>query len=98
MRNQTLAFSLVAGVLLTAPVQAQDIGVASCDKFIKTFQLCVASQAAPEQQKQMSSIMDEMVKNWKAVAATPEGKTQLDAVCNQTSDQMKKQATIKCAW
>jgi uncharacterized cupin superfamily protein len=98
MRSHIILLSIAAGLSLAGPANAQDIGVPSCDKFIKTFQLCVASQAAPDQQKQMSGIMDQMVSNWKAVAATAEGKTALEGVCTSTAEQMKKQAAIKCAW
>jgi hypothetical protein len=42
--------------------------------------------------------MEQMTANWKAVAATPEGKTALEGVCTQTIEQMKKQSAIKCAW
>ena len=98
MRRHTLALSIAAVAAFAATAHAQDIGVPACDKFIKTFQLCVASQSAPDQQKQMSGIMDQMVANWKAVAATAEGKTALDGVCTQTVEQMKKQSAIKCTW
>jgi hypothetical protein len=98
MRIHLALLSVAAGLSLATPAHAQDIGVASCDKFIKTFQLCVTAQAAPEQQKQMSGLMDQMTANWKAVAATPEGKSALDGVCTSTAEQMKKQSTVKCAW
>ena len=93
----TLALAIAAPSL--TPAFAQDIGVASCDSFLKTYSACVADKVPAEQRGVMTTVMEQIKTNWKAVAATAEGKTSLDATCKQTAETMKKQvAALNCAW
>jgi len=93
-----LATAVAAAVSITA-VAAQDIGVASCDSFLKTYNACVAAKVPADQRAAMTTAMEQVKTNWKAVAATPEGKVKLDATCKETAETMKKQvAALNCSW
>ena len=100
MRLVTLALAttVATAAIFTAAV-AQDIGVPSCDNFLKTYTACVAAKVPAEQRGPMTTAMDQVKANWKAVAATAEGKTKLDATCKETAETMKKQvAALNCSW
>jgi hypothetical protein len=94
------AASLATFVVFTSGARAQDtVGVESCDSFLKTYEACVASKVPAEQRGTMTAVLSQMKTNWKAVAATPEGKAQLDSTCKSTAETMKKQvAALNCAW
>ena len=85
--------------LATTGANAQDIGVPSCDSFLKTYESCVAAKVPAEQRGPMTTMFEQLKTNWKAVAATADGKTQLDTTCKQTAEVLKKQvAALNCAW
>jgi len=93
-----LATAVAAAASITAAA-AQDIGVASCDSFLKTYNACVAAKVPADQRTAMTAAIDQVKTNWKAVAATPEGKAKLDATCKETAETMKKQvAALNCSW
>ena len=99
--NVTLALSMAAGlVYLTLPAAAQDaIGVAVCDSFLKTYQACVASKVPEAQRATIGDVLEKTRANWKAVAATADGKTKLEGICKDTAEQLKQQvAALNCAW
>lgn len=93
---------ITAAVLLAVSAvgaRAQDVGVASCDKFLKTFDACVTSKAAPAQKDALVKARDAMKSNWVGVAKTADGKKNLESVCDQTASQMKQQlAALQCSW
>ncbi len=93
-----LAFA-AALVVPAVSARAQDLGIASCDSFLKTYEQCVAAKVPVEQRATMTTVLEQIKGNWKAVAATAEGKASLDGVCKQTAEAMKKQvAALNCAW
>jgi hypothetical protein len=94
------AASLVTLSVFASTARAQDtVGVESCDNFLKTYEACVASKVPAEQRGTMTAVFNQMKTNWKSVAATPEGKAQLDNTCKSTAETMKKQvAALNCAW
>jgi hypothetical protein len=98
MRFAHLAF--VAALAVPAvSAHAQDLGVASCDSFLKTYESCVAAKVPAEQRGMMTGVLEQIKSNWKAVAATADGKASLDGMCKQTAETMKKQvAALNCAW
>jgi hypothetical protein len=82
-----------------ASAQSQELGIASCDSFLKTYESCVAAKVPTEQRGPMTAVLEQIKTNWKAVAATAEGKASLDGMCKQTAETMKKQvAALNCAW
>ena len=90
---------VAALVVSAATAQAQDLGIASCDSFLKTYESCVAAKVPAEQRGAMTTVLEQIKSNWKAVAATADGKASLDGVCKQTAEAMKKQvAALNCAW
>ena len=99
--NLTLAVAVAASLACaTLPVAAQDaIGVASCDGFLKTYQACIGSKVPEGQRAGVTEALEKTRTNWKSVAATPEGKAQLDATCKDTAEKMKMAvAALNCAW
>ncbi len=98
MRLSSLAFASVLAAS-AAPALAQDIGVASCDQFLKTYTACVVAKVPAEQRANVTSAIDKTKANWMSVASTPDGKSKLDAVCKETAEKMKKDvAALNCAW
>jgi hypothetical protein len=90
---------LIATAATLFSVSAQDTGVPACDNLLKVYDTCVIPKSPPANQAQLKGAFDQMRTNWKAVAATPEGKAQLDPVCKQTAEQMKQQlAPLGCAF
>ena len=99
MRIKTAALALTVAAATLAPATAQDLGIPSCDSFLKTYESCVAAKVPADQRGPMTTVIEQIKTNWKAVAATPEGKANLDGVCKQTAETMKKQvAALNCAW
>jgi hypothetical protein len=97
--SMALATSVAAVALPFTIAQAQEIGVPSCDGFLKTYQACVASKVAAENRGPMNTALEQLKANWKAVAASADGKAKLDQTCKDTAEQMKKQvAALNCAW
>ena len=90
---------LTAGFALVTPALAQDVGIPSCDGFLKTYQSCVVAKMPGEQKSTAAAALEKTRANWLAVSATAEGKTQLDATCKDTVEKMKKEvAALNCAW
>ena len=98
MRLKFITAAATMAASITA-ASAQDVGVASCDGFLKTYSSCVADKVPADQRGVMTTAMEQLKTNWKAVAATAEGKATLDTTCKQTAETMKKQvAALNCAW
>lgn len=92
--------AVAAAIALSASAAAaQDIGVPACDTFLKNYEACIAGKAPAQTQGQMRAMIEQVKANWKAVAATADGKKQLEPVCKQTADQLKQQvAPLGCSW
>ncbi len=98
MRFAVLTIAAAIGMTASG-ARAQDVGVASCDGFLKTYESCVAAKVPAEQRGPMTGVLDQLKANWKAVAATADGKAKLDATCKETAEALKKQvAALNCAW
>lgn len=98
MRISSLALASVLAAF-AVPAVAQDVGVASCDQFLKTYSACVVAKVPAEQRANVTSAIEKTKANWISVATTPEGKSKLDATCKETAEKMKKEvAALNCAW
>ncbi len=97
---RTYAFGAALAVLAAVtPAAAQDVGVASCDGFLKTYSSCIGSKVPEAQRPQMTAVYDALKKNFIEVAKTPDGKAKLDATCKDTAAKLKEQlAALNCAW
>jgi hypothetical protein len=94
-----LRLALLAATLAATSASAQNIGVAACDNFLKTYETCVGAKAPAAQQGQMRQTIEAMRANFRNVAQTADGKKQLETVCKQTADQLKQQAaSLGCNW
>ena len=99
MRTSMLAAAAVMFCTLASPAMAQDIGVPSCDAFLKTYESCLMTRSPEAQRSTMKTTLDQVRANWKAVGATAEGKAQLVSVCQQTAERLKKEtAAVGCQW
>ena len=98
--NLNAALVIAAGfAVMSIPAAAQDIGVASCDSFLATYQSCVTAKLPADQQATVGAALEQTKANWKSVAATPDGKAKLDATCKETAEKMKAQvAALNCKW
>lgn len=86
-------------VLVAVPARAQDIGIAACNSFLKTYTSCLGGSVPADQQQQMKTVIEQLKTNWRAVAADPAGKAKLEAVCKQTAETIKQQtAALGCKW
>jgi uncharacterized protein YpuA (DUF1002 family) len=97
----TARLAVTATLVLAATIaaRAQETGVAACDGFLKSYETCIGSKAPEAARAQMKTALDAVRANWKAVAATPEGKTQLETTCKQTMESIKQQtAQMGCQW
>ena len=97
--RKTLIGAAALMLAASAPALAQDVGVASCDGFLKNYNACIGSKVPEAQRAQMTGAIDAVKKNWMDVAKTAEGKAQLDGVCKDTATKMKEQlAALSCTW
>ena len=97
--KKTMIGAALALSLTAMPALSQEVGVASCDAFLKTFDTCIAAKAQPAQKDALTKAFAAVKGNWLEVAKTADGKKSLDPVCKQTADQMKQQlASLQCAW
>jgi uncharacterized protein YllA (UPF0747 family) len=97
----TARLGLIAAVVLaaSAAARAQDTGIAICDGFLKSYETCIGTKAPESARAQMKSALEAVRANWKAVAATAEGKKQLEPTCKQTVETIKQQTTaLGCQW
>jgi hypothetical protein len=95
----TLMLAAALSTMTATFAAAQDVGIAACDAILKTYDTCVIPKTPAAGQAQMKMAFDQMRINWKAVAATEDGKKSLEPVCKQTADQMKQQlAPLGCTW
>lgn len=94
-----LATGFAALILSLAAASAQDVGVASCDGFLKTYAACVIAQVPADKKAKVISDMDQLRATWKSDAAKPNGKAEVDATCKKTVETVKKEvAALNCAW
>ena len=64
---RTYAFGAALAVLAAiTPAAAQDVGVASCDGFLKTYNSCIGSKVPEAQRPQMTAVYDALKKNLKS--------------------------------
>ena len=88
IRSFSAGFGL-AMIATAAFAQSAPIGIATCDDFIAKYEVCVSTKVPAAQQATFKQQIDQLRQGWGQLAKTPEGKTQLEAVCKQTSEQMK---------
>src|SRR5262245_18961278 len=86
----TSAASMLAA--LTTGVSAQT-GVAICDDFLKSYEVCLASKVPATQRATFQAQFDQTKKAWSDLAKNPSTKAGLEGACKQMSDQMKAAMT-----
>ena len=95
----TVAGACLLSVFAMGSARAADVGVATCDKFLATYESCVVSKVPDAKKVAVMETLAKTKANWVAVAATPDGKAKLEATCKDTVAQSKKEfAAANCAW
>ena len=75
------------------------IGVAECDDFIAKYEACVSGKVPAAQQAAFKSSIETWRKGWKDLAANPQTKGTLTAVCKTQLDQAKTSlSSFGCTW
>ncbi|MGL4289096.1 MAG: hypothetical protein ACRCVA_22285 [Phreatobacter sp.] len=88
-----IILGLVAGLVVfsNGPVRAADeVGVPECDRFITSYETCVTTRAPAEQRSVLTQQIAQMRTQWKALAANPQTRTQLQQACTMQAEQMKQ--------
>ncbi|QCI65835.1 hypothetical protein [Phreatobacter stygius] len=86
-------FGLAAGLLVFSNVNARaadDVGVPECDRFITSYETCVTTRAPAAQRPVLTQQIAQMRSQWKALAANPQTRAQLQQACTMQAEQMKQ--------
>jgi hypothetical protein len=65
------------------------VGVVECDTYIDKLTTCLNAKVPDSAKGMIKSSMDQAVKSWKDLAATPAGKSGLATACKMAMDQSK---------
>ena len=83
----------------TTASAGEKIGVAECDDFIAKYEACVSGKVPAAQQATFKSSIETWRKSWRDLAANPQTKGTLAAVCKSSLDQAKASlASYGCTW
>ena len=76
-----------------------DFGVKECDDYVRKYLACVDSKVPEAARAMVRQSLDQTKAQWKAAAATPQGKAGLASGC-KTAHEMAKQsmAAYGCQW
>jgi hypothetical protein len=97
--TKTTASPAASPASTTTASTGEKIGVAECDDFISKYEACVTGKVPAAQQATFKSSIETWRKSWKDLAANPQTKGTLAAVCKSSLDQAKTSlATYGCTW
>jgi len=82
-------FAVVAIAATSGARAAEPVGVAVCDEFLTEWAACISNTVPAAQKTRLKGHMDQARKSWTDIAKTPNGKSSLEAACQQTAEQMK---------
>lgn len=82
-----------------ASVADGDFGVKECDDYIRNYLACVDSKVPEAARAMVRQSLDQAKAQWKAAAATPQGKASLATGCKAASDAARQSmAAYGCQW
>lgn len=67
------------------------IGVAECDDFIAAYDACVTGKVPEAARAQYKAAIEQWRTSWKQLAANPQSRSTLAAVCKQSAEQARAQ-------
>lgn len=74
-------------------------GVPECDEYIAKYEACVTTKIPEAQRATFTASLEEMKKNWKSAADSPQAKTALAGGCKQASTAAKQSmGAFSCSW
>ena len=73
-----------------ATASGSKIGVEECDDYLAKYEACVNSKVPEAARAQSKASFEQQRKSWQQLAATPQGKAGLAAVCKAALDSAKK--------
>jgi hypothetical protein len=75
------------------------IGVPECDDYIAKYEACVDSKVPESMRATVKASMETARKQWKDLAATPQGKAGLAQACKAATDTAKQaMSSYGCSW
>ncbi|HST51542.1 MAG TPA: hypothetical protein VLJ61_05975 [Pyrinomonadaceae bacterium] len=75
------------------------IGVPECDDYIAKYEACVDSKVPETMRATVKASMETARKQWKDLAATPQGKAGLAQACKAATDTAKQaMSSYGCSW
>ena len=74
----------------TTTTPTDKVGVVECDTYIEKLSTCLNSKVPDSAKGMIKSSLDQAVKTWKDLAATPAGKSGLATACKMAMDQSKQ--------
>jgi hypothetical protein len=92
MKKMLLLMSVFT-LLTSSAVRAEDlapVGVPECDAILNLYTKCLGGQMPAESQAQFKASMEEMRKEWREMAKTPDGKTSLVQACHIVMESTKQ--------
>src|SRR5262245_2105787 len=95
----TTAASPVTATSPTTTAAAEKIGVPECDDFIAKYESCVTSKVPEAARPQFKTTVEQWRSSWHKLAANPQTKATLAAVCKTAADQAKtSMKAYKCTF
>src|ERR1700748_1390815 len=77
----------------TTTASGDKIGVPECDDYIAKYEACVNSKVPETMRATVKASMETARKQWKDLAATPQGKAGLAQACKAATDTAKQAMT-----
>jgi hypothetical protein len=83
----------------TSTASGDKIGVPECDDYIAKYEACVNSKVPESMRATVKASMETARKQWKDLAATPQGKAGLAQACKAATDAAKQaMSSYGCSW
>jgi hypothetical protein len=83
----------------TSTASGDKIGVPECDDYIAKYEACINAKVPESMRATVKSSMETARKQWKDLAATPQGKAGLATACKAATDAAKQATSAYgCAW
>jgi hypothetical protein len=83
----------------TSTASGDKVGVPECDDYIAKYEACINSKVPEPMRATVKSSMETARKQWKDLAATPQGKAGLATACKAATDAAKQATSAYgCTW
>jgi hypothetical protein len=83
----------------TGSIADGDFGVKECDDYFRKYQACIDSKVPEAGRAMVRQSLDQAKAQWRAAAATPQGKASLANSCKMATDAARQSmAAYGCQW